>query len=341
MIITWIKIKLLYFKAILVAIFKHEKIKISKSKQAYIMLAANYNNLGDIAITYAQEQFLKQHLPLDYEVIVIPYDKTFKVYFSLKKLINHDTIITLIGGGNSGTLYEFIEYPRRFILKHFKNTKIISFPQSVYYDANKTGSLYKKEFVKLCLKCKDLTLIARESLSYDRYIEMFGNSGNILLVPDIVFSIRVEDNYKRHGLSIIMRNDKEKDVDEKTVISEINKLKEKYDIFSYNDTCDVNVVGNGYEELRKYIDNLKTKQFVITDRLHGMILSYITNTPCLVFDNKNHKIRSTFETWLLNQTLVKMYNYDDCIYYSDRVCRVSLDENYQQLIDLLEVKYGR
>ena len=187
MIITWIKIKLLYFKAILVAIFKHEKIKISKSKQAYIMLAANYNNLGDIAITYAQEQFLKQHLPLDYEVIVIPYDKTFKVYFSLKKLINHDTIITLIGGGNSGTLYEFIEYPRRFILKHFKNTKIISFPQSVYNDANKTGSLYKKKFVKLCLKCKDFTLIARESLSYDRYIEMFGNSGNILLVPDIVF----------------------------------------------------------------------------------------------------------------------------------------------------------
>ena len=31
----------------------------------------------------------------------------------------------------------------------------------------------------------------------------------------------------------------------------------------------------------EYIDNLKQTGVVLTDRLHGMIISYITNTPCI------------------------------------------------------------
>lgn len=36
---------------------------------------------------------------------------------------------------------------------------------------------------------------------------------------------------------------------------------------------------------------------VITDRLHGMIFCYITNTPCLVFQNNIYKVRETYE-WI-------------------------------------------
>ena len=39
-----------------------------------------------------------------------------------------------------------------------------------------------------------------------------------------------------------------------------------------------------------------------------MILSYISNTPCIALDNNNHKIKSTYETWLNNQTLIFMSN---------------------------------
>ena len=38
--------------------------------------------------------------------------------------------------------------------------------------------------------------------------------------------------------------------------------------------------------------------FVITDRLHGMIFSYICGTPCILFDNKTHKISGVYDTWL-------------------------------------------
>ena len=52
----------------------------------------------------------------------------------------------------------------------------------------------------------------------------------------------------------------------------------------------------------KVLDNLiksySEYRIIITDRLHGMILCYITNTPCLIFKNTNHKISGSFKKWL-------------------------------------------
>lgn len=43
----------------MIAYTEQEAIEFKKKKQAYVMLVANYNNLGDIAITKEQESFLK------------------------------------------------------------------------------------------------------------------------------------------------------------------------------------------------------------------------------------------------------------------------------------------
>lgn len=64
----------------MIAYTEQEAIEFKKKKQAYVMLAANYNNLGNIAITKAQESFLKKILPDDYEVIVVPHNKTYMAH---------------------------------------------------------------------------------------------------------------------------------------------------------------------------------------------------------------------------------------------------------------------
>lgn len=299
------KIKFKYIKAFLVACLKKEKIVTHKKNQAFVMLSANYNNLGDIAITLAQELFLNEFLPSDYEVIVIPHDRTYNVFLSMRKIINENSIITLIGGGNTGTLYEFIEAPRRFILRFFHKSRIISFPQSVYYGSDKKGSVYKKEFIKLCKKCSDLTLIARENQSYINYQMMLKDSVTILLTPDIVFSLstfKKEQNCR--GVSFILRTDKEKEdnADIENII--LDYCKDNFDNISYNDTCKVKIIGNGYKELENFITELSGKKLIVTDRLHGMILAYITGIPCIALDNNNHKVKSTYETWLKDQTIV-------------------------------------
>lgn len=316
------KFKLQYYeiKALKKAYTETEKINVSKKKLAFVMLAANYDNLGDIAITKAQQEYLQRILPQDYEVIVIPHDKTFNVYLSMKKSINRDTIITLIGGGNSGTLYEFIEWPRRFILKHFSGCKIISFPQSVFYGNGKYELKYKKEFVKLARKCKNLTLVAREELSYRKYKEMLGEEARILLIPDIVFTLKVKGQSERSGACLVFRNDKEKSLNIELKKELAMYCEDRYGSLLYEDTCDVQVVGDGYEELQKFIDVLSSKEIVITDRLHGMILAYITDTPCICMDNNNHKIKSTYDTWLKDDGKIRLLenlNEMSCIQFLD------------------------
>lgn len=309
---TRVRMLYLYLKASLISLFKRKKIESKSNKVAFVMLAANYNNLGDIAITKSQEEFLKEILPNDYTIIVVPYNETFNVYYSMKRLVNQDTIITLIGGGNSGSLYEFIEWPRRFILEKFKKYKIISFPQSVYYEETKLSNYYKKAFVNRCKKCSNLTLIGREYDSYEKYKNMNLENVNIMLIPDIVFSMKcnffdeISENPK--GIALAFRNDIEKKLtpDEEY---KIYKIAEKIgDEISYLDTCDITIEGNGYSELNNYLNILNSNGIVFTDRLHGMILSYISGVKCVVFDNNNHKIRATLQTWFVNNPCVKHYN---------------------------------
>lgn len=308
---TKLKIIYSYLLALAIAYLKPEKLNLKSSKVAFIMFAANYNNLGDIAITKAQTEFLKLNLSKDYEIVPISVEKTFHVYKSMKKAINKDTIITLIGGGNSGTTYEFIEWPRRFVLTQFKNCRIISFPQSVYYGESDRDNLYKNEFINICKRCNNLTLIAREQQSYDIYKEMLGNSVRILLTPDIVFSLNEIEKTDRKGVSIIFRNDIEKAIDSKTEEKIKNYCKIKEYQVTYDDTCDVHITGNGFYELRAFVNKIKKKELVITDRLHGMILAYITGTPCIALDNNNHKIKSTYDTWLGDCGRITLIDEDD------------------------------
>lgn len=310
--IQWLKIKKAYINGLWKAYNTAETFSITKEKkQVYVMLAANYGNLGDIAITFAQEKFICETLGAEYEVIMVPHDKTYSYFRHMKKHMNEDSIITLIGGGNSGTLYEFIEQPRRFILKFFRNYRIISFPQSVFYDGSRKMSAYKSEFVRLCKRCKRLTLIAREDKSYYTYNDLVGDIAEVLMAPDIVFSLDMKgEQCDRQGICFIFRQDKEKGITEQIQKTIEEKCRKMFDDISYNDTCEVQIEDNGYREFMSYINLLGQKALIVTDRLHGMIFAHITNTPCIVLDNNNHKIESSFRCWLEGQSLISII-YDE------------------------------
>ena len=67
-----------------------------------MFLAADYNNLGDIAITTAQYNFLKKNLP-DYKVVCVTPSDTIRYCKSIKRLSPENVLVTLIGGGNNGS----------------------------------------------------------------------------------------------------------------------------------------------------------------------------------------------------------------------------------------------
>ena len=288
--------------------------KTNKNK-IYVFLAADYNNLGDIAITEAQIEYLDKITSKKYEVVRVPLYGTFAQIKKIKKQVTNKDIITLIGGGNSGDLYPEIEIARIEIINTFRNNLIISFPQSVlYYD----NSLLKRKFIKACRKHSNIHFAARESLSLSRYKKM---NISAILVPDIVFSYNANKNLlpgKRSGISIVMRNDIEKSID-RSIGKAIVNICSNYDKVYYDDTCDIKYDAVKYKTiLDSYVKKISTRKLIITDRLHGMIMSYITKTPCIVFDNNNHKIKYTYNDWLKNgQNFIILLEQSD-IKYLDR-----------------------
>ena len=286
-----------------------EKDNYNNKKRAYIFLAADYGNLGDVAITYAQKKFLSETLK-EYEIIEVPYNNTYNYEKILKKNINPSDIITIVGGGNLGNIYDEIEEKRRNIIKRFKKNKIIVFPQTFDFSDDLNGQESLRRTKKIYNGNRNLYLFAREKKSYEKMKKEF--NGNVELVPDIVMSLQFEENSElRNDIVICLRNDKEKllsqDFQQK-IIDEVIEKNQKNNI----KRIDTHIGNQKFYYCRRkeifenFINEIKKAKIVITDRLHGMIFCYITKTPCIVFDNSNHKISETYETFLKEQNFIKL-----------------------------------
>jgi len=285
---------------------KTEKYKSYYKKKIVIALAADYGNLGDVAITYAQKLFLQENFP-EYSIIEFPISDTFTELKTLKSNIKKDDIITIVGGGNIGDMYDDIEYCRQFIIQKFPNNKIVIFPQTIDFSDTSIGRKALKRCVKKYSKHSNLFLCAREEASFEKYRDKFKN--NMILTPDIVMSVQMEAaRTPREGILVIFRGDKEALIDYTVKEKVVSCLKEEK--ITHCDThigqTDLKIKGL-YQKMFDLWDEFRKHEIVITDRLHGMIFAYITQTPCIVIPNNNHKIASCFK-WIEDAGYVRMIN---------------------------------
>ncbi len=315
----------------------------SKRNQAYIFLAADYGNLGDVAITYAQTKFLQQNTK--YQVIEIPISKSLEGLHFVRKHIKEADIITTVGGGNLGDLYDQIEFIRQLVVQFFPDNKIISFPQTFDFSDTPKGkkSLFKAK--EIYNKHKDLYIVAREKISFHLMEQHFYNA-KILLTPDIVLSLdELNPTKRRKGAVICMRTDSEKSLTKRQndfIVTSINQSFSEVDYYDTHIGRDKITIKEREKELRKIWDKFKGAELVVTDRLHGMIFSYITNTPCLVFQNNNHKVKGTYNWIKKNKNIKLVEEFDKEVIENFLKMKHSIDGThntlsmeYQPLISIL------
>ncbi len=267
----------------------------ASEKRVFIFLAADYGNLGDVAITYAQHKFIQKHYP-GFLITEIPISKTLEGIVFVKKILKKNDVITTVGGGNMGDLYPIIESYRQFVIQNFKNNSIIAFPQTV--DFHDSKALQKA--IKVYSSHKNLTLLAREQKTYDFFKDHF-SLNKIIMVPDIVLSLdKSSPKKERKGAIICLRDDKEKKLNEEQNNYLNDVIKNNFETVNKRDT---HIGGENLslfsrvKSLHNIWDDFKGAELVVTDRLHGMIFCYITSTPAIVFLNNNHKIVSSFN-WI-------------------------------------------
>lgn len=282
-------------------------LKSNSAKKAFVFLAADYGNLGDVAITYAQTQFLKDSLQ-GYEIVDVPISKTLEAISMIKKIIKSTDVVTTVGGGNFGDLYDQIEFYRQLVVESFPNNKVISFPQTMDFSNSEKGKKALLQAKKCYSKHKNMTFIAREQLSFNMMQDNFTNN-TIILTPDIVMSLnKMEPELERKGVVLCLRDDDEKLLkpNEKAklleLVDENFKVKSNYDTHINKNNLSID---ERNDELDKIWTAFKKAELVITDRLHGMIFCYITKTPCLVFQNNNHKVKGSYQ-WIKDKSNIKL-----------------------------------
>lgn len=278
----------------------------SDKNNIFLFLGADYGNIGDVAITYAQLKFLKKYYQ-DYNVIEIPISRTYAGIKAVKNVIKKEDFIVLIGGGNTSDLYDDIEWLRQLVILNFLNYKILAFPQTFDFSKTLRGYLCKRIASWVYNKAKHLIIIAREQNTMDVLRNDFKGIKS-LMAPDIVMTLDLRNFTYRNGVLVCLRSDKEGTLNIQDKEQIFRKLKTKFKNIYIQDTqvMDVNTE-NRFKKMFDIINIFRKHELVITDRLHGMILCYITGTPALVYDNSNHKISACFQ-WIKDCGYIKLIN---------------------------------
>ena len=310
---------------------KKQNIIFPEKKRIFIFLSADYGNIGDLAISKAQENFLKDNLK-DYEVFPVPISKTRIWLGSIKKQVTSADIITIIGGGNMGSLYPDIEDLRQLVIQSFPYNKIVCFPQTLDWEESQSSHKALKKLVKIYASHPDIHVFARELITYKKLEDVFNSQKNVKVgfVPDIVMStsakqLGVLNSSKPTGILTCLRNDKECALKAKHYAILDSAIGDTGLTLTKTDT---HAGGSGLSKaecdklLSNKIQQFAEAQLVITDRLHGMILCILSGTPCLVLPNSNHKIRQTYLNWLKDHPrviFVEIENFTQVPKYIDQL----------------------
>lgn len=275
----------------------------SVGNRIWFLDAPEYGNLGDQAIAYAILRFCEDNL-IDRELIEFQENTVLQYLGWLKKNIDTSDVIILQGGGNLGNIYPRYEFIRRIIIKSFPNNKIIIFPQSVSFSEDSKGLHERRIFSEVYGKHKKLILFARDSHSF-KLIRKYIPDTDVRLCPDIVFYLTGEiEGQKRNGVGVCLRQDSEKSISNEDAESIIADIKRKYcSCRQITTLCEetMPIVGDLRKRLvREKLNEFASQELVLTDRLHGMIFSYITSTPCIALDNATGKSLFAYNDWLRN-----------------------------------------
>ena len=286
------------------------------TKNIFLISCPEYGNIGDHAISIAMKKYAHLKFP-DYNIYEITDSKFMKSIRWIIKYNKDSDYIFLIGGGNFGVLYIITEYWRRLVIRKCKRAKIILFPQSSVWGNDLYNKLQLNRSIKLYSKNSNLFLMAREKRTYDLMKKNFSNC--VYLVPDVVLTQAYTKNIKNStDVLMCIRTDVEKSISEITIKNIENYLIKKGVKISKFDTETYQKISNDQSEdiVNCTIEKFAGAKYVITDRLHGVIFSQITGTPCLAIDNTTKKISGVYDLWIdKNNTIL----YDENINLFDQI----------------------
>jgi exopolysaccharide biosynthesis protein PssK len=288
----------------------------------------NHDNAGDSAIWVGEKVLLRR---LD---VTVTYTCDVRTYSAkaLARVLDEDVVILLHGGGNFGDIWPRQQALRERVLEDFPGARVVQLPQSIHFQDER-----KLEHCQaLVQRHGDLVLLVREqqSLAVARSFD-----AKVLLCPDLAFVLGSLAFDERRSTPILWlaRTDRESRFpDAAAPDAGISKLdwiggvvrdepqwsREAGDALALNQELtrrieeDPAAASELTDKLATTYDVLAAQRLergcrillrgevIVTDRLHGHILSLLLGLPNVIMDNNYGKIRSVYETWTRGCPLV-------------------------------------
>ncbi len=274
--------------------------RLRRKKIVFVPGTPLHSNLGDQAIALAEIEFIKLYMP-KMAVVAIPKQFITQERVNIRpNLVHPDDIIIGLGGGNLGDIYMSEELCRRKFIQLFPENKIVIFPQTMHFTDTEFGQRELAKTKSIYSKHNHLTLIAREQTSYKMMKQTF-TKNSVVLTPDIVLSTNKSATARRrNGLLLCLRQDKEANLSQKDRQAIKHFSRRHFKTVRRTDTISKQklfFVRSKTAAIRSKLKEFRSAKLVITDRLHGMVFSAITGTPCIAMANFDHKIADTYR-WI-------------------------------------------
>jgi len=268
----------------------------------------NYANVGDNAIWLGELAYLRR------AGVEIVY-RSDQVAYSREQLAARigDGTILLSGGGNFGDLWPAHQWFREEVVSAFPDRKIVQLPQTIHFTERSSLERARAVFERH----PNVTILVRDERS--REVEL---GAAVVLCPDMAFALGPLERPLPADREILwlLRSDRESAIHsdaekmdwpddevrggpkpplsmsaarwlQEALSPEVARRRAGYrPLAAVNDWL-------ARARLARGLRTVSRGHVVVTDRLHGHILSLLLGIPHVLLDSRHGKLRHFYETW--------------------------------------------
>ncbi len=262
----------------------------------WLMGVPGHGNLGDHQIAESICEVLHDLAP-DVRIQEIGLNEYEGRKEELKSVIRSEDLLIFLGGGFFGNLWPNGDQFRSDVFLNWPDNPKVVFPQSLFYTEDEEGKQALQRAREI-YRGENILLAFRDPVSYEFAKKEF--QCPVFLTPDIVMysDKRSYSSPDRKGLLALLRADRERILPEGMEEWIQENFAEKFEKMTFSDMQGSKVSPKARRVvLDQMLERIGQSEIVVTDRLHGLLFSVITETPCVVFGNVYHKIKA-YRSWL-------------------------------------------
>lgn len=278
------------------------------AREVVLLGTPRHGNLGDSLILAGTLAYLKR---LNVRIL---YSSDYATYS--KEVVSKlpaEAPILFQGGGNFGDLYPLEDSFRRDVIAQFPARRFIALPQSIHFRSDRALTDAQRGYGA----AKRLTVMVRDSASLE-FARSHLSMSDALLVPDFAFgwTPRFSRRAKLNATVIARADEEVRPADAGLRLPDwpyprgygavwnlTDKVGRRARFSSlYDDALERVVVSNARKALLAANifaaeQIVSRSSYVVTNRLHGHILSCIGGIPHSVTDNSYGKVRGVFDEY--------------------------------------------